>query len=39
VREEGWFNEELYARFRLTGVAGTWQGRAPLSQPHRQEAA
>lgn len=39
VRDEGWFNEELYARFRISGTQGTWQGRAPLSQPDRQEAA
>jgi len=39
VRDEGWFNEELYARFRISGTQGTWQGRAPLSQRNRQEAA
>lgn len=39
VRDEGWFNEELYARFRITGRTGTWQGRDPLSTPPRQEAA
>ncbi|MGY6547609.1 MAG: spheroidene monooxygenase [Roseinatronobacter sp.] len=39
VRDEGWFNEELYARFRISGTQGTWQGRRPLSQPDRQEAA
>lgn len=30
VREEGWFSEELYARFRVLGEAGSWQGRSPL---------
>ena len=39
VRDEGWFNEELYARFRLTGTAGTWQGRDPLARSLQQEAA
>jgi hypothetical protein len=27
VREENWFSEELYARFRLLGVQGTWDGK------------
>ncbi len=39
VREEGWFNEELYARFRIAGATGTWQGRDPLSRITTQEAA
>ncbi|MFN3643684.1 MAG: spheroidene monooxygenase [Gemmobacter sp.] len=30
VRDEGWFSEELYARFRVTGASGTWGGRHPL---------
>jgi spheroidene monooxygenase len=29
VREEGWFTDELYARFRVLGVEGLWNG-APL---------
>lgn len=37
VRDEGWFSEELYARFRVLGEAGTWEGRSPLTP--RQEAA
>jgi spheroidene monooxygenase len=31
VREEGWFREELYARFRILGALGTWGGKNPLS--------
>ena len=27
VREGGWFAEELYARFAITAVDGTWEGR------------
>jgi spheroidene monooxygenase len=26
VRDEGWFREELYARFRVLGTAGHWSG-------------
>lgn len=29
VRDEGWFTDELYARFRVLGVEGAWNG-APL---------
>jgi spheroidene monooxygenase len=32
VREGGWFAEELYARFRVLGEAGTWEGRPVLSE-------
>lgn len=39
VREEGWFGEELYARFRLTGCEGQWQGKTPLASLDRTEAA
>lgn len=35
VREGKWFKEELYARFRLLGEAGTWGGTSPLSQLER----
>lgn len=28
VREEHWFTEELYARFRVLGAEGVWEGRA-----------
>ncbi len=31
VRDEGWFREELYARFRILGDAGTWNGSDPLA--------
>lgn len=30
VREEGWFREELYARFALLGTSGAWGGGDPL---------
>ena len=30
VRDEGWFREELYARFTLISDEGTWGGRSPL---------
>lgn len=32
VREESWFSEELYARFRVLGEAGTWNGRPVLPE-------
>ena len=32
VRYEGWFSEELYARFQVDAVEGQWDGRAALSQ-------
>lgn len=32
VRSEGWFNEELYARFTLLSDTGTWGGASPLKQ-------
>ena len=31
VREEGWFTDELYARFRVLGVEGRWSGVPLLS--------
>ncbi|MEL7097723.1 MAG: spheroidene monooxygenase [Pseudomonadota bacterium] len=34
VRENGWFREELYARFAVVGHAGTWEGRNPM-EPRR----
>lgn len=30
VRDGGWFREELYARFRVLGCEGTWNGRPVL---------
>lgn len=32
VREGNWFKEELYARFRIIGDMGTWQGHMPLQK-------
>ncbi len=32
VRSEGWFSEELYARFKVHSDAGTWGGSSPLAQ-------
>ena len=32
VRNEGWFNEELYARFTLISDIGTWGGTSPLAK-------
>lgn len=31
VREGDWFREELYARFRVLGQTGTWQGKRPVA--------
>jgi spheroidene monooxygenase len=31
VRAGDWFSEELYARFRVTGTAGSWEGGDPLT--------
>lgn len=36
VRTEGWFNEELYARFTLISDTGTWGGTSPLKQLETQ---
>ncbi len=38
VRDEGWFNEELYARFRVLGAEGQWEGHDPLPAPERTAA-
>jgi spheroidene monooxygenase len=32
VRAGDWFSEELYARFRVTGTTGCWEGQNPLSE-------
>jgi spheroidene monooxygenase len=37
VREGNWFREELYARFRVLGDAGSWQGGSPLNRLDRLE--
>ncbi|NNE87967.1 MAG: spheroidene monooxygenase [Silicimonas sp.] len=31
VRSEGWFREELYARFAVQSDSGTWNGTSPLA--------
>lgn len=31
VRDGNWFDEELYARFRLAGSMGSWGGRDPVA--------
>ncbi len=38
VREEGWFSEELYARFRVLGAEGSWGGTDPLLSLERSAA-
>jgi spheroidene monooxygenase len=35
VREGNWFREELYARFRVLGDSGSWQGGSPLNRLDR----
>lgn len=35
VREGGWFKEELYARFRVLGDEGRWNGASPLDRLER----
>lgn len=32
VRRDGWFSEELYARFALVSDSGTWGGSSPLDR-------
>lgn len=32
VREGNWFQEELYARFRILGDEGSWEGQSPLKE-------
>ncbi|SEM96904.1 spheroidene monooxygenase [Loktanella fryxellensis] len=38
VRREGWFAEELYARFTVVSDHGTWGGRSPLSTLTKEAA-
>lgn len=35
VREEGWFREELYARFDVLSDSGSWNGTSPLAELER----
>ncbi|WP_350339462.1 spheroidene monooxygenase [Paragemmobacter kunshanensis] len=37
VRDGNWFNEELYARFRLLGSTGCWNGSDPIASLGAQE--
>ncbi|WP_209424951.1 spheroidene monooxygenase [Pararhodobacter sp. SW119] len=39
VRDEGWFTEELYARFRLVGCEGRWTGAHRLAGLNDKDAA
>jgi spheroidene monooxygenase len=32
VHDEGWFREELYARFAVVAESGSWNGTSPLEQ-------
>ena len=38
VREEGWFAEDLYARFEVVGEIGSWTGTPPLTEARRTTA-
>lgn len=39
VRAGDWFDEELYARFRVLGTEGRWGGTDPLARPERERKA
>lgn len=39
VRDGNWFAEELYARFRIVGTQGSWNGSDPLDALRGAEAA
>lgn len=32
TRQENWYHEELFARFRVISAAGTWKGQNPLAR-------
>ena len=38
VRDGNWFAEELYARFRVIGTEGRWNGGAPLADRRPEKA-
>jgi spheroidene monooxygenase len=38
VRDGNWFQEELYARFRVIGIEGRWNGTAPLADRRPEKA-
>lgn len=39
VRDGQWFSEELYARFRVCGSSGQWDGGNPLAHLHSEKDA
>lgn len=39
VRDGHWFAEELYARFRVCGTSGQWEGGDPLAHFHKEKDA
>ena len=39
VRDGDWFKEELYARFRVAGESGSWEGQSPRILKHEDIAA